>query len=269
MKTLRIATSQFPVSPDIRKNVKTIEKQIVIASRQKAELIHFCECSLSAYGGIDFPFYSDESTAKINAEIIKIRALAHNHKIWVIFGAHTFEKGMEKPYNSLYVINDQGEIEHRYDKRFLAQFDLDWYAPGNKPGIFELKGIKCGLLICHEWRYPELYRQYYKMGVHVLFQSWYDGNYSEEEYREEGENLGEVIPGFVRGNAANNKLWISASNTSKKQQGFSAFVCRPDGVVAGKLKRNVSGVLITEIDFDKEYIDLSSHLRDEAIRMKY
>jgi predicted amidohydrolase len=176
---------------------------------------------------------------------------------------------MTKPFNCLFVINDSGEIEHRYDKQLLSGFDLDYYSAGKEPGVFELKGIKCGLLICHEWRYPELYRQYYKLGVQILFQSWYDGNYSEEEYLDEGKNLGEVIPGFVRGNAANNKLWISAANTSKKQSSFPAFVVQPDGLVLGKLKRNVSGVLISEINFDQEYSDLSSHFRDEVIGMRY
>ena len=92
------------------------------------------------------------------------------------------------------------------------------------------------------------------IGVELLFQSWYDGNYSEEEYRDEGKNLGEVIPGFVRGNAANNKLWISAANTSKKQSSFPAFVCRPDGSILGKLKRNTPGVLFSLININKKYL---------------
>lgn len=269
MTILKIATSQFAVNSDIEKNLSIIKRQINTAAMKGAHLIHFCECSLSAYGGIDFPNYSEENTQQIQKGIAKICELAQLHNIWVIFGSHIFEGEIEKPFNSLFVINNKGKIEHRYDKRFLAQFDLDWYSAGKKPGLFEINGIKCGLLICHEWRYPELYRQYYKLGVNILFQSWYDGNYSEQEYLEEGKNLGEVIPGFVRGNAANNKLWVSAANTCKKQQGFPAFVCRPDGFITGKLKRNTTGILFSEIDFSKEYIDLSSHLRDEVIDMKW
>ena len=266
-RKLKIATSQFAVSSEIGKNLSIIKKQIKNAAEQKAAIIHFSECCLSGYGGFDFEKYSPETEKQIQNGISEIQKAAKRYQIWVIFGTHFFENKIEKPFNSLFVINNNGEIEFRYDKRLLAEFDLDWYTPGKSPGIFEIDGIECGLLICHEWRYPELYRQYYKVGVELLFQSWYDGNYSEEEYQSEGKNLGEVIPGFVRGNAANNKLWISASNTSKKQQGFPAFVCRPDGVVTGKLKRNSSGILISEIDFDKEYSDLSSHLRDKVSKM--
>ncbi|WP_346856037.1 carbon-nitrogen hydrolase family protein [uncultured Draconibacterium sp.] len=266
---LKVAVSQFPVIADIRKNLKFIKKQIKIAAENEAEIIHFSECSLSAYAGIDFAEYTSDANQNIQKGIAAICEFAQLFNIWVIFGTHVFEGNMKKPFNCLFVINSQGEIVTRYDKRLLAGFDLDWYSAGIKPGLFEIKGIKCGLLICHEWRYPELYRQYYHLGVQMLFQSWYDGNYSEEEYREEGKNLGEVIPGFVRGNAANNKLWISGSNTCKKQQGFPAFICRPNGSLHGKLKRNISGVLIRQIDFDQQYSDLSSHLRDKVSRMSY
>ncbi len=266
-RILNIATSQFAVDSGIGKNLSVIKKQIKIAAEKKADLIHFSECSLSGYGGFDFEKYLPETEKQIQKGIAEIQNAAKINKIGVIFGTHFFEGKMEKPFNSLFVIDKKGEIKLRYDKRLLSEFDHDWYTPGKLPGIFNIDGIECGLLICHEWRYPELYRQYYKLGVELLFQSWYDGNYSAEEYQNEGKNLGEVIPGFVRGNAANNKLWVSASNTSKKQQGFPAFVCRPDGVVTGKLIRNTSGILLSEIDFEKKYSDLSSHLRDKLDEM--
>lgn len=268
-RKLKIATSQFAVSSDIGKNLSTMKKQIKFAADKGVDIVHFCECSLSSYVGIDFKEFNSEATNKIQNGIARICELAQLQNIWVIFGTHLFEGKMKKPFNSLFVINNNGEIKTRYDKRLLSEFDLDWYSAGTEPGIFELKGIKCGLLICHEWRYPELYRQYYHLGAELLFQSWYDGNYSEEEYQTVGKTLGEVIPGFVRGNAANNKLWISAANTSKKQSSFPAFVVQPDGVVLGKQKRNVAGILISEIDFDKEFMDLSGHLRDKVSRMKH
>jgi len=268
-RKLKLATCQFAVDSDVGKNLREIKKQIKKAAEQNAEVVHFSECCLSAYGGFDFQEFSSEAETQISNGISEIREQAKRFKVWVIFGTHFFEGDGEKPYNSLFVINNKGEIEIRYDKRLLAEIDLDWYKPGKEPGLFSIKGIKCGLLICHEWRYPELYRQYYHLGVEMLFQSWYDGNYTEEEYQDEGKNLGEVIPGFVRGNAANNKLWISAANTSKKQSSFASFVSQPDGRVFGKLKRNTSGVLISEIDLEKDFIDLSSHLRDKVSKMSY
>ena len=104
------------------------------------------------------------------------------------------------------------------------------------------------------------------MRVKILFQSWYDGNKSEGKFKGEGKELGELITGSVRGYAANNYLWISGSNTSRKESSFPAFVVRPDGIYQGKLHRNRPGVLISHIDFQKDFPDPSGHLRDRILK---
>ncbi len=270
---LIIATSQFPVSADIHTNFAYIEKQMRAAKSANADIIHFCECSLSAYTGIDLKNANDQDYSKLQHSINKILELARTLEISVILGSHYFDKNLKRPYNSLYIIDQKGEIEDRYDKRYLTgpqgEQELKYYSPGSRYAVFERNGVKCGLLICHEWRYPELYREYYKLGVHVIFQSWYDGNLSFKDYQNEGKELGDLIPGTVRGNAANNHLWISASNTCKKESSFPAFVVQPDGKIMHKLKRNRTGILISRIDISKTYIDPSSHNRDRVIAMKY
>ena len=65
--------------------------------------------------------------------------------------------------------------------------------------------------------------------------------------------------------AANNYLWISGSNTSRKESCFPAFVVRPDGRIHGKLARNRQGVLISRIDLDTTFVDPSGHLRNRFI----
>jgi predicted amidohydrolase len=175
---------------------------------------------------------------------------------------------MEKPFNCLWLIDPKGEIRERYDKRFLTgNFDEEehyHYSAGMERVIFELGGISCGLLICHEWRYPELYRDYKKAGVQLIFQSWYDGGLSPSDYTNEGEELGSLITGYVRGNAANNYLWISASNTCRPESSFPAFVARPDGRIINKLKRNITGLMISEIHPDQDFTDPSGPWRDRA-----
>ena len=188
-RKLKVATCQFSVSADIGRNLSTMKRQIKYAAEKDADVVHFSECCLSAYGGFDFNKYSPERETLIQKGIAELSEQAKYYKIRVIYGTHFFEGTGDKPFNSLFVINAKGETEIRYDKRLLSEFDLDWYKAGTEPGVFEIEGIKCGLLICHEWRYPELYRQYYHLGVELLFQSWYDGNYSLEDYETEGKIL--------------------------------------------------------------------------------
>ena len=125
-------------------------------------------------------------------------------------------------------------------------------------------GFTCGVLICHEWRYPELYREQKQLGTRVLFQSWYEGNLSAKAYQKEGGELGSLITGTVRGNAANNYLWISASNTCGREFCFASFVARPVGKILHRLKRNVSGMLISKIDSKSQYSDPSAPWRQRA-----
>jgi len=269
---LTIATSQFAVSANVKTNLSAVRKQTRMAASAGADIIHFCECSISGYTGIDYNDVNDLDNNLLQSSIKSILKLASDYCISIIIGSHHFENNQHKPYNSLYLINEKGEIEDRYDKRFLTgpqgEQELKHYSAGERAVTFERKGVKCGLLICHEWRYPELYREYYQMGVNIIFQSWYDGNLSDEGYHREGKDLGELIPGTVRGNAANNHLWISASNTCRKESSFSGFVVQPDGKILHKLSRNRSGVLISRIDVNQKFVDPSAHNRDRVIKMK-
>lgn len=263
---LTIATCQHPVSADIDSNLKAIVKLVKSAKSQEADIAHFSECNLTGYAGLDFMEINHSEKPVINDALKQLKELAGSLKIWLIIGAHHFNNNKQKPYNSLYLINDRGEIQDRYDKRLLAgtgsELEHLHYAAGKRPVVFNIQGVNCGLLICHEWRYPELYREYKQLKTDLLFQSWYDGNLSTDRYMYEGKELGELITGTVRGNAANNYLWISGSNTCKKESCFPSFVVRPDGKFSGILSRNRFGVLISKIDPGKSYADPSGHLRD-------
>jgi predicted amidohydrolase len=269
-RKLTIATCQFPVSADIRLNEEYILKQLVYAKAEGADIVHFSESSLSGYAGIDFTSFKDRDETLLQVCLEKIRKMTIKLKIWAIVGVHHFERRNKKPFNSLWLINEKGEIVDRYDKRICAgkpgELEHLYYKSGQKPVQFKIKDITCGLLICHEWRYPELYREYKHLGTEIIFQSWYDGNSSRKVYLEEGQELGGLITGTVRGNAANNYLWISASNTSKRESSFASFVVRPDGKIDQQLKRNIAGVLISKINFRKKFFDPSGPWRGRVIK---
>jgi len=132
--------------------------------------------------------------------------------------------------------------------------------------VLEIGGVRCGLLICHEWRYPEVYRQYQAKGVEVILQAWYDGGHDERAWRAEGKTLSEVIPATVQGHAVCNHLWICGANTSRRRSSFGAFVLRPDGRFVDRLPRNRAGVLVATVDPDLAIPDPAAHLRAKVMR---
>jgi len=61
------------------------------------------------------------------------------------------------------VINPEGECETIYSKQHTAQFgnsmEKDYFQRGDQTISFEIKGIKIGIMICYDMRFPELARK--------------------------------------------------------------------------------------------------------------
>lgn len=286
---LKIATSQFPVSADLELNKGYILRQMEIAKAAGCDVIHFPEGSLSGYAEIDFLNFQGYDWDTLREYTWDIMDVAKETGIWVILGSAHELYGNYKPYNSLYIINNKGEIAERYDKLFCAgdesatTGDLAHYSSGNHFSLFEINGIRCSTLICHDYRYPELYRELKKREVQVIFHSYHAGNMDEErkafmenqvgrKYHKfnSGTTIPEItMPATMVSYAANNHIWISCSNTSASESCWASFMVRPDGVITGRLKKNTEGVLITEIDTEKEFYDSTRAWRDRAINGIY
>lgn len=76
-----------------------------------------------------------------------------------------------KFYNSSFVYSRSGELVYEYDKIHLVPMlnEHDFLAGGEKvPEVFELEGIKMGLIICYDLRFPEIIRSLALDGAQVL-----------------------------------------------------------------------------------------------------
>jgi deaminated glutathione amidase len=286
---LKIATSQFPVSELIEENFEHIQKQIREAKIQGCDVVHFPECSLSGYAGIDFPSFENFNWELLRIKSMEILELAKREDIWIILGSTHRLNEPNKPHNSLYIIDNNGKIIDRYDKRFCAgddtykTNDLAYFSSGNHFTFFDIKGVKCSVQICHDYRYPELYRELKKNNVQVVFHSYHAGNMSTERKQimqspfkhELAEfNFGDTypeqtMPTTMVSYAANNYMWISCSNTSAFESCWSCFAVRPDGIITGNLEKNKMGILITEIDTEVEFYDSTEFWRERALNGIY
>ena len=283
--SLKIATSQFAISANIVQNKAHIIAQIQEAKEKACDIIHFPECSLSGYAGVDFPSFAGFDWDFLDKQLQEILSFVKTQDIWVILGSSHLSKASSKLFNSLYVINNKGRIVDRYDKLFCAGDDrlnlgdLAHYTSGNHFTTFSIKGVKCGLFICHDYRYPELYRVLKKKDVALVFHSYHAGNmdtthqaFMEEQVGEEntafnqGKTYPEItMPATMVSYAANNYFWISCSNTSAKESCWASFMVRPDGVKVGQLTKNKQGILITEIDTKKAYYDSTELWRERSM----
>lgn len=286
---LKVATSQFPTSAEIGKNLQYILRQIHEAKDRGAEVVHFPEACLSGYVDHDFTSYRGFNWRQLAESTPQVLDLANELQIWVILGSTHRLSGKNKPHNSVYIVNDRGQLIDRYDKMFCAgdrsgkTGELAHYSPGNHFSVFNIKGIRCGVLICHEYRYPELYREYKRKGVQLMFHSYHAGHFKPEQFRTMQEQVGAqfhrlnrgttlpeiTMPASMQAAAASNHVWISCSNSSARESCWASFFVRPDGVITGRLRRNIAGVLISEVDDEEEFYDSTVAWRDRAMRGIY
>ena len=207
--TLRIATCQFSVEADIGRNRRFILRQIRQAAEQGARVAHFCETH-SGYAGVDIPDLNSLDWHLLHEATRDICQAASKYNIWVLLGSTHRLSDENRPHNSVYVISDQGEIVDRYDKRFCTgvleprpQLDLQHYTPGDHAVVFDIDGYRCSVLICYDYRFPELYRDLKRQGVEVLFQSFHNGRRDEESFRT-GNLWKELVPATLMCHAATN-----------------------------------------------------------------
>jgi predicted amidohydrolase len=281
MTVLTVATCQFPVSAHIEQNAAWMARQMREATRRGARVAHFPEGALSGYAGTDFETFTGYDWDTLARATGSIAQLARELGIWVAAGsAHRFSD-TSAPHNSLYVISDRGDITARYDKRFLSSTDAEHYSPGSHFTTWDIDGIRCGALICYDYRFPELYREYKRQQAELVFHSFHAGGMPAQTLAAVGEAIGPelaplnpaatftypgiTMPAAMTAAAAGSHVWISCPNSSRRESCWPAFAVRADGVTVGRLRRNRAGILLTTVDTSLALYDSTAAWRGRAL----
>ena len=105
-----------------------------------------------------------------------LAGLARRHGAWLLAGS-TMEAADGVVYNTSLLFDRAGGLRAAYRKMHLFEATLDTgeviresdtYAPGAEPVQADIEGWSCGLSICYDLRFPELYRRYAVCGAALL-----------------------------------------------------------------------------------------------------
>jgi len=197
--TLRIAAVQMEVSEDVKVNLARILRGIAEARDAGARVAVFPETALSGFreravAGMDW--------ARLEEAMAKVAAAAKTHAVYVLYGCAT-ESGKERPFNSAVLAGPDGKAVTRYHKMVPER----WFEPGDHLALFEVDGIPCTVIVCHDERFPELVRIPVLAGARVCFYLSYEVNALPSALRK--------IEGYraqLMARAAENNVWVVQSN---------------------------------------------------------
>lgn len=99
--------------------------------------------------------------------------LAQKYDVNIVAGSVANKKDdPDKVYNTAFVIDRNGELVHEYSKMHLVPMlnEPEFLAAGqDKMETFTLDGNTCGIVICYDLRFPELFRDLALKGATSIF----------------------------------------------------------------------------------------------------
>ncbi|MEZ5830962.1 MAG: carbon-nitrogen hydrolase family protein [Dongiaceae bacterium] len=243
-----IALAQTPVGADIERNARQVHAMMRKAKAAGADLVQFTEGALSGYGKkvlTPFEKWRTEDWSRLRQACDETARLARELSLWVLVGSvHPLEDG-SRPHNCLYLIGPDGTLRTRYDKRFCSQTELaGWYTPGSAPITFEINGVRFGCAICLELRFPELFDEYRRLGVHAVLAS----TFAAARLDPEDAKQDDIFAITAQAHAANNSYWVSFVTPSNPFQGPVTQLIDPLGNVVAKASRHRSALVVGRID---------------------
>lgn len=152
-----------PLWEDVEKNKKKLEKMLA-EYNPEPDVIVFPEMSLTG-----FTMRPESFAESVDGESIKFfKAISTKYSSAVIAGIILKENNSF--FNTIVHLDKKGELIKIYKKIHPFSFGDEniHYQAGNEAVITEIEGIKTGLSICYDLRFPELYRYYGKEKVDLI-----------------------------------------------------------------------------------------------------
>ncbi|MFA7694439.1 MAG: nitrilase-related carbon-nitrogen hydrolase [Methanoregula sp.] len=181
------------------KTLDTVEQVFCDAARAGAALVSFPEQFATEWD----PLSKKNCEDLTGQTVTGLRRLAEQYSIAVVGSFR--ERFSPKPRNTSIAIGNNGEILATYSKihLFTPGHEEQAFTPGTKLAIFTIEGVRFGLAICYDLRFPELFRLYRRERVHAVIvpAAWPERRLRYWEL-------------FIQSRAAENQMYVAGVNTT-------------------------------------------------------
>lgn len=174
MSTLKVGLIQMHVVDSKEENLLKAEKMMKKVVSQGARLVVLPEMFNCPYQADNFPKYAERQGENTWSFLSK---MARENDIYLIGGSIPEIDEENRVYNTSYIFNDQGEQIGKHRKMHLFDIDIEGgqtfkesetLSPGNENTVFETPYGKMGVVICYDFRFPELCRLTVQKGAKFI-----------------------------------------------------------------------------------------------------
>lgn len=260
---MKIAAVQLTSKDDWQINFAEIAAQVKNAALKGAKLVVVPENALLFAGAKMRALAESEDQAIL---MDKLSRLAKAHDVYLVVGSHPSllrqdgsEVGQGRVRQSCLVFAPTGELKARYDKIHLFDvlvadkngqyMESKVIEPGElEPVVVDIEGVKLGLSICYDVRFPEMYRKLADLGAELVIVP------AAFTYRT-GEAHWHTL---LKCRAIENQFFVMGVNQcgqhSSSRETFGHTVCySPWGDKLGQLEHD-PGVLVVDIDLEQNKV---------------
>jgi predicted amidohydrolase len=242
-----IALASPCVAASLEDGLERIERLLRQASEQGASIVCFPEAYLPGLHGVDIDVFPFDLAAQERV-LQALSRLSKTYSVATIMGMERItDAGRE---NAAVVIDPQGRVLGWQTKNQLDPSEDPFYVPGDTRHIFEVDGVRFGVVICHEgWRYPETVRWAASRGASIVFHPQHTGS------NREGARLTEwgspAAPYYERAmmmRSIENTIYFASVNYALRYPDAATSLIDPAGECQGYLPYGEEGVLVQRID---------------------
>ena len=244
-----IALASPRIASTIDEGLDKIKRFLSDASAQGAEIVCFPEAYLPGLRGQDFEVLPFDQTQQERV-LQTVAQWARTYAVATILGVERLTEAGRQIV--AFVIDARGQSQGYQTKNQLDPTEDQFYVPGNTRRLFEIKGIKFGVVICHEgWRYPETVRWAAVRGAKIVFHPHHTGSDREGvRLTQWGAAGGPYYEKAMMMRSMENTIYFASVNYALRFQESATSLIAPSGRCQAYLPYGQEGVLVQAVDVE-------------------
>lgn len=266
MSKVKVAAIQMSCSNVVEENIKKADALVRKAASEGAKIILLSELFERQYFCQErrYDYYSFAKSVEENDAVVHFKKVAK--ELGVILPISFYEKDVNVLYNSVAMIDDEGEVMGIYRKTHIPDDhfyqEKFYFTPGNTGfEVFETKYGNIGVGICWDQWFPETARCLALLGADIILYPTAIGKEpilevdSMEHWRRAmiGHSAANIIPVVAANRIGLEKVVPTKENNNQESELLfygSSFMTDQWGALVASAGRDTEEILYAEYDFE-------------------